>query len=288
MEVLENWKSYFKEKFSLKIYSFYTLGIVLGVFFFNKYLAISSGEIEGIFNLGLLKIFPMFIIGFLQIFLINIIDELKDFKEDGKSWISEKGFKIAGIICASLYAIISVLTKPISIIFIIIFLGFLALNYKFFFIQGFMQKHELIGTLIHNTIYFAVLMNLSSLIYIDLLHVWPILFMGYFLSLIFEVGNKIDVVDEFKYNDDSFKYTNVFGIKKTMLLLALFEIAVMLIQSLIFGGAAIFMTVAMVILINLFNLLFIINENKEFANISQKASNIYIFVSYISLALLVF
>ena len=82
---------YQKERFPVVTFALYIACIVIGVFFItDAYAAKESGKflknsVETIFyNRDYFKMIPMFIVGFLQFFMVRVIDEHKDFEEDSK------------------------------------------------------------------------------------------------------------------------------------------------------------------------------------------------------------
>ena len=76
MNFFKKWYTYQKERFPIATYGLYILCLTFAAFFYNTKML----EIES--NVGVF--ITMFVVAFLQVLMVRIIDEFKDYEEDKK------------------------------------------------------------------------------------------------------------------------------------------------------------------------------------------------------------
>ena len=81
-------------------------------------------------------------------------------------------------------------------------------------------------------------------------------------------------------------YTAVFGIKKAVVLLSILEIILAFVQGVLLGKNYISMVICLFASVVLINAGFIFKKNKRFAKLTELSANIYIFLVYFSMGLL--
>ena len=109
------------------------------------------------------------------------------------------------------------------------------------------------------------------------------LVMTYIISWIVEIARKVRCKEDEEKGVKT--YTAVFGIKRATLLLSLLEIILAGVQGLILRKYTI-SVVCLVLAVILINIGFIIKRNKKFAKLTELSANIYIFLVYFSMGLL--
>ena len=107
--------------------------------------------------------------------------------------------------------------------------------------------------------------------------------MTYVISWIVEIARKVRCKEDEEKGVKT--YTAVFGIKKATLLLSALEIILACIQGLILRKYTI-SVVCLVLAVILINIGFITKRNKKFAKLTELSANIYIFLVYFSMGLL--
>ena len=305
MKFFKKWYTYQKERFPVLMFGLYIFSIVFAVFCFCNYV----GEINyeellktavfiqepGPYTIDYIKLIPMFIVAFLQFLMVRITDEFKDYEEDCKyrpyrpvprGLITLKELKVLFIICVILQLLITLWINPKGIFLLIVVWIFFFIMSKGFFIKKFLDKHILIEVFLDELLLPLLMLYLSSFIYyIDYSNIWKLLLMGYIISCIVEVARKVRCKEDEETGVKT--YTAVFGIKRAILILFVLETLLMIIQTVILGKAYLRFTIAIYVLVNLINLLFVIKQSKKFAKLTELSANMYIFIVYLSLGVLI-
>lgn len=304
MNFIKKWYTYQKERFPILTYGIYIFAIVSAVFCYNSYLGPKTYEniSKLVWSVGpepyvmnYYKIIPMFIVAFLQFLMVRIIDEFKDYEEDCKyrayrpvprGLITLKELKVLFIICVILQLLITLWINPKGIFLLIVVWIFFFIMSKGFFIKKFLDKHILIEVFLDELLLPLLMLYLSSFIYyIDYSNIWKLLLMGYIISCIVEVARKVRCKEDEETGVKT--YTAVFGIKRAILILFVLETFLMIIQTVILGKAYLGFTIVIYVLVNLINLLFVIKQSKKFAKLTELSANMYIFIVYLSLGVLI-
>ena len=303
MNFLKKWYIYQKERFPIIIFSIYIFSIVFATFVFcnyigqNKYNELLQNsffiQVPKSYIIDYIKLIPMFIVAFLQFLMVRISDEFKDYEEDcryrpyrpvPRGLVSLKELKILFIICVLLQIFITIIfnTKGLSLLALVWILFWLLR--KDFFIKKAIDKYILLGVLLDELLMPILVLYLSSFIYVGI-NIWPILLISYIVSWIVEIARKIRCKED---EENGVKtYTAVFGIKKTILILFILETLLMLLQINVIGIVYLPYIVVLFILINIINLLFAKKESRKLAKVTELSANIYIIITYFSIALLI-
>lgn len=306
MNFLKKWNTYQKERFPVLIYGLYIFCIVFAVFCFSSYMVPIAAEtfleetnvntlLPVKFEYEYLKLIPMFIFAFLQFLMVRIVDEFKDYEEDSKyrpyrpvprGLVTLKELKTLFIICGVIQFAVSFAYNPDGLILLIGFWLFFALFSQDFFIKKFLDKHILITVLIDELLVAFLALYLSSFVgFVPVKFLWPILLATYIVSWIVEVARKVRCKED---EEEGVKtYTAVFGIPKATVILIILETILMLLQIYILGTAHLSWIVALYVLTNIINLLFIKNKDKKSAKKVELFANIFIVIVYLSMGLLI-
>ena len=306
MNFLIKWNTYQKERFPVLIYGLYIFCIVFAVFCFSSYMVPIAAEtfleetnantlLPVKFEYEYFKLIPMFIFAFLQFLMVRIVDEFKDFEEDSKyrpyrpvprGLVTLKELKILFKVCVLIQFSISLAYNPDGLILLMGFWIFFALFCQDFFIKKFLDKHILITVLIDELLVAFLALYLSSFVgYVNIKFLWPILLMTYIVSWIVEIARKVRCKED---EEEGVKtYTSVIGIGKTTTLLIVLETILMLLQLYILGTAYLPGIIALYVLTNIINLLFIKNKDKKSAKKVELFANIFIVIVYLSMGLLI-
>ena len=109
----------------------------------------------------------------------------------------------------------------------------------------------------------------------------PFLILSYLGSWIVEIARKVRCKED---EENGVKtYTAVFGIPKATTIVVVLEALIMMMQYYILGTKYIIPILALYVLINIPNLLFIIKENKKLAKMVGLLANMYLILVYISM-----
>ena len=302
MNQIKKWYIYQKERFPVLVYGLYVFCIVFATFcFFNYYWEMYYYE--------WIKLIPMFIVALLQFLMVRIVDEFKDYEEDCKyrpyrpvprGLIKLKELKILFIICIIIQLILTITCSQNGLLYLIILWVFFALMSKGFFIKKILDKHLLLEVTLDELILPIMVLYLAnfipqiysstdfaitnSIIMADS-NVWKILVMAYIISWIVEVARKIRCKED---EENGVKtYTAILGITKATILLFLLETLLMVVQGIILGQKNYIWIVALYILVNIPNILFIKKKTRKMAKLAELFANIYIAIVYCSLVILI-
>ena len=300
---------YQKERFPIVTFALYILCIVIGVFFItDAYAAKESGRflknsVETIFyNRDYFKMIPMFIVGFLQFFMVRVIDEHKDFEEDSKfrnyrpvprGLISLRVLKVLFVISFIAQFLITTLCGGSLLLLVILWCAVLLLANDFF-IKDFIDRHVLVGVILDEAIMPVLALLMASFCVEEHLLFYLLgntgfiylVYLTYVISWIVELARKIRCKKDEEKGVKT--YTQVFGIPKAVLLLGLFEMFAYMLQTTLLNRnydtdcLFIFLTVMVI------NVLFVLTENRFFSKLVELAANVYIIVVYLSFIVLAF
>lgn len=300
---------YQKERFPIVTFALYILCIVIGVFFItDAYAAKESGRflknsVETIFyNRDYFKMIPMFIVGFLQFFMVRVIDEHKDFEEDSKfrnyrpvprGLISLRVLKVLFVISFIAQFLITTLWGGSLLLLVILWCAVLLLANDFF-IKDFIDRHILVGVILDEAIMPVLALLMASFCVEEHLLFYLLgntgfiylVYLTYVISWIVELARKIRCKKDEEKGVKT--YTQVFGIPKAVLLLGLFEMFAYMLQTTLLNRnydtdcLFIFLTVMVI------NVLFVLTENRFFSKLVELAANVYIIIVYLSFIVLAF
>ena len=307
MNFLKKWYTYQKERFPVIKYGIYIFAIVFATFFYNVYIGpavqifihkvtFNNAVNPYLFEVNYMKLIPMFCVAFLQFFMVRIIDEFKDYEEDCKyrpyrpvprGLIKLNELKIVFIICAILQLFITLFN---SRFLGIIYLGFLwiffAIMSKSFFMKKILDKHILIEVFLDELMMPILVIYLSSFVYYaNIIFLWPILLISYIISWIVEVARKIRCKEDEEKGVKT--YTAVFGIKGAVGILFILQLILFILHTIILGKERILISLTLFSIASIVNILFAIKQNRKFAKLTELVANIYIFIVYFSMILLV-
>jgi 4-hydroxybenzoate polyprenyltransferase len=246
-------------------------------------------------------IIPMFIVAFLQFLMVRIIDEFKDYEEDCKyrsyrpvprGLITLKELKILFIICLIIQFGITFFWKsgalsPITqIVWLVFLLAYFFIMSKGYFIKRFIDKHLLFEVLLDELMMPIMVMYLASFVYdVNIILMIPLLIMSYIISWIVEIARKVRCKEDEEKGVKT--YTAVFGIKKAMLILFILETILMIVHTVILGKHYLVLTIILYLICCIINMLFIKKQNRRFAKLTELSANMYIFIVYFSMILLI-
>lgn len=312
MNFLKKWYTYQKERFPVLTFALYIFCIAFATFCINNYWGNINYPIEKIrrsfyglrtepYVIDYYRLIPMFIVAFLQFLMIRIVDEFKDYEEDCKyrpyrpvprGLITLKELKILFIICAIIQFGITYIFEPRAIFPLLIVWIFFAIMSKGFFIKKFLDKHILVEVALDELLmpilawylsYFAsYTIPINS---IDFINVVIFLGMTYIVSWIVEIARKIRCKED---EEEGVKtYTAVFGICGAISILCILETILAFLQTVILGKQYFIIIVAIYVLINIINLLFVKKKNKKMAKLVGLLANMYVVIAFLSLGLLI-
>lgn len=294
MKFFKKWYIYQKERFPILIYGTYMLTVVLAIFFVTNYLK-SPNELTKD-KLEWIKIIPMFAVAFLQFLMIRIVDEFKDYEEDCKyrpyrpvprGLVSLKELGIIFIICAIIQLIVSIIYSnflPLIAVWIFFFI-----MSKGYFIKKFIDKHLLFEVALDELLMPILAVYLIGFIDINVLQnsllIYVFLILTYVIAWIVEVARKIRCKED--EEEGVRTYTAILGIKKATMLLWLLETILFILQMILLWSKNIYLPIITYILIGIFNVLFMIKQNKKMAKLVELSANMYIMIVYLSMAILI-
>ena len=299
---------YQKERFPVLMFGFYILCIVIGVFFITDHYILDEivKEDSGIFNLEYIrnyyKLIPMFIVGFLQFFMVRIVDEFKDYEEDCKyrsyrpvprGLVKLKTLKILFIICAIVQLLTVIFFKGSILTLAVLWCAFLLLTQDFF-IKDFLDRHILVGVLFDEILMPILALLMASFCASEKTLFYLITNTGfiYLIYLTYVISWIVEFARKIRCKKDEEKgvktYTAVFGIPKAILILGILELFAYMLQLEILNRNYEYDCLAVYFIIMAINILFVITENKFFSKLVELSANLYIAFVYLSFIVLAF
>ena len=285
MGFIKKWYTYQKERFPVATYGIYIFSIVFGTFCF---------AIDKTYNPNWIMLLPMFAVAFLQFLMVRIVDEFKDYEEDAKyrpyrpvprGLVTLKELGILGGICAAVQVGITAILNLKGLIFLGLVWLFFGVMSKSFFIKKLVDKHILLEVTLDELLMPVLVLYLSTFVTSISVKLIPFLILSYLGSWIVEIARKVRCKED---EEEGVKtYTAVFGIPAATMIVVILEALIMIMQSIILGTKYIIPVIALYVLINIPNILFIIKQNKKLAKIVGLLANIYLIIAYISMVCLV-
>lgn len=278
MSFFRKWYTYQKERFPLTTYGLYIFSIVFGTFCFATE------------SKNWIMLIPMFIVALLQFLMVRIVDEFRDFEEDSKyrpyrpvprGLVTLKELGILGGICAVIQIGLTAILNPKGLLYLAFVWIFFVIMSKSFFIKKLVDKHILLEVALDELLMPVLVLYLSTFVTTISLKLIPFLILSYLGSWIVEIARKIRCKEDEETGVKT--YTAVFGIPKATTIVVVLEALIMLMQYYILGTKYLVPILALYVLINIPNLLFIIKENKKLAKIVGLLANIYLILVYISM-----
>ncbi len=314
MNFLKKWYTYQKERFPVLTFALYIFCIAFATFCITNYWGNINynNPIEKLrrsfyglrteqYIIDYYRLIPMFIVAFLQFLMIRIVDEFKDYEEDCKyrpyrpvprGLITLNELKILFIICAIIQLGITYIFEPRAIFPLLIVWIFFAVMSKGFFIKNFLDKHILVEVALDELLmpilawylsYFAsYTLPINST---DFINVVTFLVMTYIVSWIVEIARKIRCKKDEEKGVKT--YTAVFGIGGAISILCVLETILAFIQAAILGKQYFSIIIAIYVLVNIINLLFVKKKTKKTAKLVGLSANLYIVIAFLSLGLLI-
>ena len=164
-------------------------------------------------------------------------------------------------------------------------MGIFLIMTKNFCIKEVLDKHIILEVLLEEIMMPILIMYLASFIYfIDFEVLKYILLVGYLVPCIVEIERKIRCKED--EEEGARIYTAVFGIPKTTAILTIFETILILVLYAILARAFLFPIIIVYIVLTLINILFMIEQRKKYAKDVEISANAFIFISYLSMGLL--
>ena len=278
MNFFKKWYTYQKERFPIATYGLYIFSIVFGTFCFATE------------SKNWIMLIPMFVVALLQFLMVRIVDEFKDFEEDSKyrpyrpvprGLVSLKELGILGGICAIIQIGLTAILNLKGLIYLSLVWIFFAIMSKSFFIKKLVDKHILLEVTLDEFLMPILVLYLSTFVTTISVKLIPFLILSYLGSWIVEIARKVRCKED---EENGVKtYTAVFGIPKTTTIVVVLEALIMMMQYYILGTKYIIPILALYVLINIPNLLFIIKENKKLAKMVGLLANMYLILVYISM-----
>lgn len=278
MNFFKKWYTYQKERFPIATYGLYIFSIVFGTFCFATE------------SKNWIMLIPMFVVALLQFLMVRIVDEFRDFEEDSKfrpyrpvprGLVSLKELGILGGICAIIQIGLTAILNLKGLIYLSLVWIFFAIMSKSFFIKKLVDKHILLEVTLDEFLMPLLVLYLSTFVTTISVKLIPFLILSYLGSWIVEIARKIRCKED---EENGVKtYTAVFGIPKATTIVVVLEALIMLMQYYILGIKYIIPILALYVLINIPNLLFIIKENKKLAKMVGLLANMYLILVYISM-----
>ena len=278
MNFFKKWYTYQKERFPIATYGLYIFSIVFGTFCFATE------------SKNWIMLIPMFVVALLQFLMVRIVDEFKDFEEDSKyrpyrpvprGLVSLKELGILGGICAIIQIGLTAILNLKGLIYLSLVWIFFAIMSKSFFIKKLVDKHILLEVTLDEFLMPILVLYLSTFVTTISVKLIPFLILSYLGSWIVEIARKVRCKED---EENGVKtYTAVFGIPKTTTIVVVLEALIMMMQYYILGTRYIIPILALYVLINIPNLLFIIKENKKLAKMVGLLANMYLILVYISM-----
>ena len=278
MNFFKKWYTYQKERFPIATYGLYIFSIVFGTFCFATE------------SKNWIMLIPMFVVALLQFLMVRIVDEFKDFEEDSKyrpyrpvprGLVSLKELGILGGICAVIQIGLTAILNLKGLIYLSLVWIFFAIMSKSFFIKKLVDKHILLEVTLDEFLMPLLVLYLSTFVTTISVKLIPFLILSYLGSWIVEIARKVRCKED---EENGVKtYTAVFGIPKATTIVVVLEALIMMMQYYILGTRYIIPILALYVLINIPNLLFIIKENKKLAKMVGLLANMYLILVYISM-----
>ena len=278
MNFFKKWYTYQKERFPIATYGLYIFSIVFGTFCFATE------------SKNWIMLIPMFVVALLQFLMVRIVDEFKDFEEDSKyrpyrpvprGLVSLKELGILGGICAIIQIGLTAILNLKGLIYLSLVWIFFAIMSKSFFIKKLVDKHILLEVTLDEFLMPILVLYLSTFVTTISVKLIPFLILSYLGSWIVEIARKVRCKED---EENGVKtYTAVFGIPKATTIVVVLEALIMMMQYYILGTRYIIPILALYVLINIPNLLFIIKENKKLAKMVGLLANMYLILVYISM-----
>ena len=278
MNFFKKWYTYQKERFPIATYGLYIFSIVFGTFCFATE------------SKNWIMLIPMFVVALLQFLMVRIVDEFKDFEEDSKyrpyrpvprGLVSLKELGILGGICAIIQIGLTAILNLKGLIYLSLVWIFFAIMSKSFFIKKLVDKHILLEVTLDEFLMPLLVLYLSTFVTTISVKLIPFLILSYLGSWIVEIARKVRCKED---EENGVKtYTAVFGIPKATTIVVVLEALIMMMQYYILGTRYIIPILALYVLINIPNLLFIIKENKKLAKMVGLLANMYLILVYISM-----
>ena len=278
MNFFKKWYTYQKERFPIATYGLYIFSIVFGTFCFATE------------SKNWIMLIPMFVVALLQFLMVRIVDEFKDFEEDSKyrpyrpvprGLVSLKELGILGGICAIIQIGLTAILNLKGLIYLSLVWIFFAIMSKSFFIKKLVDKHILLEVTLDEFLMPILVLYLSTFVTTISVKLIPFLILSYLGSWIVEIARKVRCKED---EENGVKtYTAVFGIPKATTIVVVLEALIMMMQYYILGTKYIIPILALYVLINIPNLLFIIKENKKLAKMVGLLANMYLILVYISM-----
>ena len=278
MNFFKKWYTYQKERFPIATYGLYIFSIVFGTFCFATE------------SKNWIMLIPMFVVALLQFLMVRIVDEFKDFEEDSKyrpyrpvprGLVSLKELGILGGICAVIQISLTAILNIKGLIYLSLVWIFFAIMSKSFFIKKLVDKHILLEVTLDEFLMPLLVLYLSTFVTRISVKLIPFLILSYLGSWIVEIARKVRCKED---EENGVKtYTAVFGIPKATTIVVVLEALIMMMQYYILGTRYIIPILALYVLINIPNLLFIIKENKKLAKMVGLLANMYLILVYISM-----
>ena len=308
MNFFKKWYTYQKERFPVLMYGTYILAIVFATYCYvlntMRLITIDNTLIIAK-QFKFIEILPIFAVTFLQFLMVRIIDEFKDYDEDYKfrpyrpvprGLISLKELKVLFTICVILQVIITCMVNPFALIYLLLVWTFFAVMSKSFFIKKIVDKHVLLEVALDELLMPILILYISKFIgfvnpiysmeiNISFVNLIPFMIMTYIVSWVVEVARKIRSKEQEEKGVKT--YTAVFGINKAILLLTILEVILAFTQYTILGKSKIIIIILELIIISIININFVKKKDKKSAKITELFANIYIFIVYVSLFLLI-
>ena len=195
--------------------------------------------------------------------------------------MSLKELGILGGICAIIQIGLTAILNLKGLIYLSLVWIFFAIMSKSFFIKKLVDKHILLEVTLDEFLMPILVLYLSTFVTTISVKLIPFLILSYLGSWIVEIARKIRCKED---EENGVKtYTAVFGIPKATTIVVVLEALIMMMQYYILGTRYIIPILALYVLINIPNLLFIIKENKKLAKMVGLLANMYLILVYISM-----
>ena len=332
MNIIKKWYTYQKERFPVLVYGLYILAIVFAIFGFiesinveesrniKQYVDLFTGKnvyYTYTYKIQWLQLIPMFIVAFLQFFMVRIVDEFKDYDEDclyrpyrpvPRGLITLRELRIVFLISFILQAILTIFYIKVPLFYkedvgnltvmprtylnftypllLILLWGYFFLMSKNFFMKKFLSKHLLLEVFLDELLMPIMGLYLIGFLSEDVFNIpdiWKILLLTYIISWIVEIARKVRCKED---EEEGVKtYTAVLGIPKTILILFILELLLMFIQISILGDKYILFAILTFIIASIPNIIFDVKKNKKCAKLVEIFANAYIIIAYLSIGL---
>ena len=305
MNFIKKWYTYQKERFPVLMYGSYIACIVFAIYccclshisLFEQ--TIYSADISNTISNWKITI-PMFLAGFIQLLMVRIVDEFKDYEEDSKyrpyrpvprGLITLNELSVLFIICILIQIAITFIFKANFILLVVLWVFFFIMS-RGFFIKKFLDKHLLLEVLYDELMMPIMVLYLSSFC----LNKWELIALSFntnftiLLIISYVVSWTAEIARKVRCKEDEEKgvrtYTAVLGIPKAMLLLSVLESMLYILQSIALAKMQLLISIIYAIIIIL-NLVFMFKQNKLLSKIVSLSANLYIVFIYVSMIFLI-